>query len=213
MKSLKAIFSKRTIFVVVLIVLFLFIWSNTWVHYESKNYVTANLNSLPDTKVGLLLGTSKLGRGGNPNPYFYNRIDAACKLYNAGKIEYILISGDNGTKGYNEPEDMRQELLARGVPEGKIFLDYAGFDTYDSVLRANKIFGQNKFIVISQEFHNKRAVYIARRFDLEAYGYNANDFKRGYLTQTREYFARVKAYFEVKFSVEPTYLGEKIEIP
>lgn len=203
---------KRVLKYMVLFVVFVFVWSNVWVYLESKDYVSDDTKALPDTKVGLLLGTSRLGRGGNPNPYFNYRIDAAVDLYNKGKIKHILISGDNGTKEYNEPEDMQAALVARGIPLSCITLDYAGFDTYDSVLRAHHIFGQSKFIVISQHFHNQRAVYIGRRFGLEVWGYDAQDFKAGIRTQIREYFARVKAYGEVKLGVDPYFLGQKVEI-
>ena len=159
-----------------------------------------------------MLGTSRYIGNNFPNAYFFNRIEAALKLYESGKIEYVLVSGDNGTKEYNEPEDMRDELIARGIPSSKIVLDFAGFDTYDSMIRAQKVFRQNEFIVISQHFHNQRAVYIARRFGIKAYGYDAEDVKAysGIRTKIREAFACVKAYTEVKLSVDPKFLGEKV---
>jgi SanA protein len=198
-----------------LIGLFLVFWSNFSVYYESKEFISKDFTNLPAVKTGLLLGTSRNLRGGKKNAYFFHRIDACVQLYEAGKIKNVLISGDNGRKEYNEPEDMKRELIARGIPEEHIFLDYAGFDTYDSVLRAWKIFGQKSFIVISQHFHNQRAVYIARRFGLNAYGFDAPDVRKmyGIKTKFREFFACVKAYFEVKFNVEPTFLGEQINIP
>jgi SanA protein len=184
------------------------------VYYESKDFISKEISELPPVKTGLLLGTSRNLRSGSENAYFFNRIDACVQLYEAGKIKNVLISGDNGSKDYNEPEDMKKELVARGIQEKHIFLDYAGFDTYDSVLRAWKIFGQKSFIVISQHFHNQRAVYIARRFGLNAYGFDAKDVRKmyGIKTKFREFFACVKAYFEVKLNVEPTFLGEKIHI-
>lgn len=196
------------------IVVFFFILANYSVYTESKNYISSNLNELPKTKVCLLLGTSRTLKKGKPNDYFFNRIDACVRLYESGKVKFILISGDNSTKNYNEPEDMKQELIDRGIPANRIFLDYAGFDTYDSVIRANKVFGLNSFIVVSQKFHNQRAVYIARRFGIKAYGYNAADVKKmsGIKTKIRESFACVKAYFEVKMGVDPKFLGEKISI-
>jgi len=193
---------------------FIACWSNFSVYYESKDFLFSDVEKMPEVKTGLLLGTSRNLRGGSENAYFFHRIDACVKLYESGKIKNVLISGDNGSKDYNEPEDMKQELIARGIPTEHIFLDYAGFDTYDSVLRAWKIFGQKSFIVISQHFHNQRAVYIARRFGLEAYGFDATDVRKmyGLKTKFREFFACVKAYFEVKLNVEPTFLGDKIQI-
>ncbi len=189
-------------------------WSNFSVYYESKNFLFSKAKNLPSTKTALLLGTSKKLRNGNDNLYFKYRIDACLELFRSGKVSHILISGDNGSKEYNEPQDMKNELISRGIPEEKITLDYAGFDTYDSVLRAKMIFGQDAFIVVSQKFHNQRAVYIARRNGIHAYGYNARDVKKmnGLKTKIREFFACVKAYIEVKVNVKPTYLGEKVII-
>ena len=189
-------------------------WSNFSVYYESKNFLFSKAKNLPSTKTALLLGTSKKLRNGNDNLYFKYRIDACLELFRSGKVSHILISGDNGIKEYNEPQDMKNELISRGIPAEKITLDYAGFDTYDSVLRAKMIFGQDAFIVVSQKFHNQRAVYIARRNGIHAYGYNARDVKKmnGLKTKIREFFACVKAYIEVKVNVNPTFLGEKIQI-
>lgn len=205
---------KKVVLYSFLLSVFIVCWSNFSVYYESKDFISKDISELPVVKTGLLLGTSRNLRGGSENAYFFNRIDACVQLYEAGKIKNVLISGDNGRKEYNEPEDMKKELIARGIPADCIYLDYAGFDTYDSVLRAWKIFGQKSFIVISQHFHNQRAVYIARRFGLNAYGYDAKDVQKmyGIKTKFREFFACVKAYFEVKLNVEPTFLGEQIKI-
>jgi SanA protein len=206
---------KRILVYLTLFSFLLLSWSNFSVYYESKNFISNDLNDLPNVKTGLLLGTSRTIGRGRRNDYFFNRIDACLALFQSGKITTLLISGDNSSVGYNEPQDMKNELIARGVPAEKIYLDYAGFDTYDSVIRAWKIFGQKKFIVISQHFHNQRAVYIARRFGIDAYGFDAKDVKKmnGLKTKFRELFACVKAYVEVKFSVDPTMLGEEIIIP
>lgn len=208
------LFSKRFILSVLIFVIILFFWSNYQVSKVSEGYFTTDLNLLPNVKVGLLLGTTAKLKNGSQNPFFKYRIDAALELYNTGKIQKILISGDNGTKSYNEPEDMKLELMRRGVPASKIELDYAGFDTYDSVVRADKIFGQKKFIVISQAFHNERAVYIARKKGYDVYGFNAQDVskKRSFLTHVREYFARVKAFIDVTLNVDPYFLGDPINI-
>ncbi len=189
-------------------------WSNFSVYYESKNYLFSKAKNLPTAKTALLLGTSKTFKNGNDNLYFNYRIDACLELYRSGKVSHILISGDNGSKEYNEPQDMKNELISKGIPSEKITLDFAGFDTYDSVLRAKMIFGQQSFIVVSQKFHNQRAVYIARRNGIQAFGYNARDVKKmnGLKTKIREFFACLKAYIEVKVNVSPTYLGERVLI-
>lgn len=149
--------------------------ANYIVEYTTDSLVYKDPVSIPYNKVGLLLGTSKTLRSGNPNQYFRNRIQATVALFKARKIDAIVISGDNSREGYNEPEDMKTELLKEGIPENKIYLDYAGFRTLDSVVRMEKIFGQSSFTIISQEFHNRRAIYIAQARDLQVVGFNAED--------------------------------------
>ncbi len=172
------------------------------------------VQSIENNQVGLLLGTSKMLSNGYQNKYFFNRIDAVMALYNAGKIKVLVISGDNGHVDYNEPEDMKQELVKRGFPSHLIFLDYAGFRTFDSVYRMYYIFGQTKFLVVSQEFHNSRAIYIAEKLGLEAQGYNAKDVSKyyGLKTMVRERFARTKLFIDLIIGQKPKFLGEKINI-
>lgn len=190
-------------------------WSNAQVERETKDYVTSDLSKLPQEKTGLLLGTSKTLRNGRPNAYFFNRIKAATQLYQLGKIQNIIVSGDNSTKNYNEPEDMKNELIKAGVPEEKIFEDFAGFRTLDSVVRAKEIFGQPSFIIISQRFHNERAVFLAHKYGIKAYGYNAKDVNiyAGIKTKMREKLARAKVFIDFLFEVEPKFGGKKILIP
>ena len=148
------------------------------------------------------------------NLYFKYRIDATVSLFKSGKINFVLISGDNSSADYNEPEDMKQELMKRGIPAEKIVLDFAGFRTFDSVYRANEIFGQASFTIISQEFHNQRALYIANSLDLNAVAFNAKDVTdyNGFKTKIREKFARVKVLLDILFNKKPKFLGEKINI-
>ena len=188
--------------------------ANHKIETETKNFVSYDIQKLPNEKVGLLLGTSKILKSGWKNLYFFNRIDAAEQLYKSGKIKYILISGDNSTKDYSEPEDMQAELLKRGIPADKIVLDFAGFRTLDSVVRAKEIFGQNSFIIISQKFHNERAVFLAQHYGIKAYGFNAKDVNKyfGFKTKVREYFARAKVFVDFLLGVEPKFGGEKVEI-
>jgi SanA protein len=203
-----------TIIVSIITVLIITIWSNHTIKESSKNYITDNIDNVETSKVGLLLGTSKLLKGGYKNEYFFNRIDAAVELYKKGKIQNVLISGDHGTQNYNEPLDMKKELMKNGIPDSVIYLDYAGFRTLDAVVRANAIFGQNSFLVISQKFHNERAIFLAQKYGLNAYGYNAKDvsYVYGFSTKIREYFARVKVFLDLLFGVKPKFLGEKIVI-
>lgn len=188
---------------------------NKIIKTEATLYLTSDIKQLPIQKVGLLLGTAKYVKGGKKNYYFYNRIDATETLYKSGKIKYIIVSGDNSKKDYNEPEDMKIELISRGIPEQHIFEDFAGFRTLDSVIRAKEIFGQNSYIIISQQFHNERAIYLARKNGIKAYAYNAKDVNKyaGLKTNIREYFARVKVFLDFISYKKPKFGGEKIEIP
>jgi SanA protein len=190
------------------------IFANFQIERSGSELVFNDINKIRHNKVGLLLGTSKYFRSGQPNHFYVNRITAAAELLNAGKIDFIVISGDNSEKYYNEPRDMKNDLLKMGIPESRIILDYAGFRTYDSIIRLDKVFGQKSFIIISQRFHNLRAVYIAKSFGLDAIGYNAKDVDKysGFKTRLREKFARVKVFIDLFFHKEPKFLGEKIEI-
>lgn len=204
------------IFLILCVSGFLFVWwANFKIEDSTKNFVSFDLNKIPNEKVGVVLGSSKTLANGRKNLYFFYRIDAAEQLYKSGKVQYIIASGENSSKNYNEPEDMKQELVSRGIPADKIFLDYAGFRTLDSVVRAKEIFGQISFIIISQKFHNDRAVFLARQNGIEAYGYNAKDVNKyaGFKTNLREKFARAKVFLDLIFGVEPKFGGEKVMIP
>ena len=175
----------------------------------------SDVDDVPYNKVGLLLGTSKYLANHRLNYYYVYRIDAAEKLYKAGKIKYIVVSGDNGHLDYNEPETMRNDLVNRGVDSADIFLDYAGFRTFDSMVRLREIFGQTTATVISQPFHNERALYIASREGINAVGFNARDVNAasGFHVRVREKLARVKVFLDYVFQTKPKFLGEKIDIP
>lgn len=212
-KTIKNIFK---FFLLLLVAGIIFIaWANYSIKKESAALVSYNVADVPETKVALLLGTGKNLNNGMPNAYFYNRIKGASDLYKSGKIQYIIVSGDNSTKDYNEPEDMQMELIKQGIPQDKIILDHAGFRTLDSVVRAKDIFGQTKLVIISQKFHNERAVFLAKENGMEAFGYNAEDVNKyaGLKTNLREYLAKAKAYWDLLFGVEPKFGGEKIIIP
>lgn len=204
------------LFLILIVLGILFtLWANHTIEYATDDYVTSSINKLPNEKVGLVLGTSKSLKNGNKNPYFFYRIEAAEELFKSGKIDYIIVSGDNSSQYYNEPEDMQTELVARGIPKTKIFLDFAGLRTLDSVVRAKEIFGQHSYLIISQRFHNERAVFLAQKKGIEAYGYNAKDVnkKAGFKTNLREYFARVKVFWDLFFGVDPKFSGSKVVIP
>lgn len=181
---------------------------------DSRNFLYSDLNSVPENNVGILLGTRKTLKNGNENLYYKYRIEATVELYKANKIKFIIISGDNSEKNYNEPLDMKTDLISNGIPDSAIYLDFAGFRTFDSKIRARDVFGQSKFTIISQEFHNQRAVYLARCEKIEAVAYNAKNVEKfyGLKTQIREYFARLKLFIDLVTNKKPKFLGEKITI-
>ena len=167
------------------------------------------------SRVGLVLGTSKYTRQGTVNLFYKYRLESAIQLYESCTIEKILVSGDNGSYSYNEPIMFYKDLVEAGIPKEDIYLDYAGFRTFDSVVRAKEVFQQNQFLVISQRFHNERALFIARQYGIEAYAYNAPNvsFNTSPKTYIREKLARVKAVLDVYIlGTQPKYLGEKIKI-
>ena len=196
--------SAWTIGIVAVACLALILVCNQIVVRNAEGKVFYDIDSIKYNKVGLLLGTTPQARIGRiTNQFFIYRIDAADQLYKAGKIDQILISGDeHSLDGVNETECMRDSLVARGVPASAIFLDGKGYRTICSVINANKVYGLKSFTIISQKFHNERAIYQAEHLGLDVeniQAYNAKDPKsrRAYLTTIREYFARVKMFMDL----------------
>jgi SanA protein len=187
-------------------------YTATW---AARGKLFDDVKKLPPAKVGLVFGTSDRYKG-RENKYFRYRIDAAVEVWKAGKVETLIVSGDNRTEYYNEPQKMRVALIEAGVPKDRIVCDYAGLRTFDSVVRAKKIFGANTILVISQKFQNERAIYLAKAHGMKAYGYNARDvqFEAGFKTKVREVGARVKMWLDVNFlDTKPTHLGDKVPLP
>jgi SanA protein len=181
---------------------------------QASDKIYTEASETPVRKVGLLLGTGKFVGGGWVNLFYKHRIEAAVALYNAGRINYILISGDNSREGYNEPTSMKEDLMAAGIPENAIYLDYAGFRTLDSIVRCKEIFGETDITVISQQFHNERAIYLAESNGMKAIGYNATDIsgRYGLKTHLREYLARTKMFLDILMGKKPKFLGESVDI-
>ncbi len=209
---------KHLLIVAVIIVLMPFLmilFSNGLVHNTSHNKIFSKMDEIPTNDVGLVLGTSSRSKSGNENLFFKYRIEAAAKLYKAGKIKHIIVSGDNHIKYYNEPRDMMNALKAKGVPPEAITLDYAGFRTLDSVIRCKEVFGQNSYTIISQEFQNERAVFLASKSGINAIAFNAEavSFDYSKVTYLREYLARAKAVLDIYvLKKKPKFLGEKEHI-
>jgi len=187
---------------------------NLWLIRSTEQAVYDDIKNIPANDVVLVLGANPMIRGKWKNPYFYNRIDAAYELYRAGKAKHLILSGDNHRHSYNEPEEMKKALMEKGVPEQDITLDFAGFRTLDSVIRARAIFQQKRFTILSQEFHNYRALFIAHKNDIDAVAYNAAPVNSlSNKTIYREYLARCKAVLDLYLlNKQPKFLGEKIDI-
>lgn len=170
----------------------------------AKGKVYAEIDSIAPTHWGLLLGTTPITRTGHrQNLFFKYRIDAAEHLFKTGKIDCLLISGDEcSLEGINEPQCMKDSLVARGIPSEAIFLDGKGYRTLDSVVRTCKTFGVKSFTIISQRFHNERAVYLAEHLcpdieTLQAFDARSPHTDRAYITYVREYLARVKMFLDI----------------
>lgn len=187
---------------------------NAYVELTAKGKTFNNATEIPANKVGLLLGTGKYLKNGRVNLFYSYRINAAVKLYKSGKIKYILVSGDNGNKNYDEPTTFKEDLIAAGIPENKIILDYAGFRTLDSVVRSKEIFQQENITIISQQFHNERAIAIANAKGMNAVGFNAKNVggRSGFKIKVREVLARVAMCIDLVIGKQPKFLGKKITI-
>ena len=187
--------------------------------WNANGKIYTKIEDIPASDIGLLLGTPPQTRyGGMSNSFFNYRIDAAEALYKAGKIGYLLISGDdNSLNGLNEVQCMKDSLIIRGIPASVIFLDGKGLRTFDSVVRTSTLFGVKSFTVISQKFHNERAIYLAEHLNLniekvQAFNAKSPTSKLSLLTYLREYLARVKMFMDIFFKAEIEVFDEKIDL-
>lgn len=197
---------------IVVVVLFVLL-SNRWVINSTDAYVFRNWALLPDNEVGLVLGTSKYLESGKPSPEFRGRIAAAAELYRNGKVRHLIVSGANPDSTYNEPRKMYQELVQLGVPEKDITMDFAGFRTFDSIVRAEAVFGLDRFTIITQKYHSYRAVFIGRKLGLKVVAYIApatSDGDQGLRHPPREVFARAIAVLDLfLLRTTPRFLGDR----
>lgn len=192
------------------------VYANLDISRRAERNLYTTVRDVPEHTVGIVLGTSWASRSGSQNHFFTYRIQAAAALYRAGKIQYILASGDNQFLSYNEPRRMRQELIALGVAPQHIYLDFAGFSTLDSIYRAKEVFQLDRAIVISQAFQNERALFLGNAAGMNLDGFNARsvDGYGGFMVSVREFFARTKAYADVYLlNTRPRFLGEPLIIP
>ena len=196
----------------ILLSLLSFILINNYITNISAQYIINNIEDVPNTDVVIILGAKVSGN--TLSHILLDRTETAIELYKAHKVNKILISGDHGQEDYDEVNAVKDYLLDSDIPSEDIFIDHAGFDTYDSMYRAQYIFGVNSVIISTQNFHLPRAIYIARELGIDAYGLPAD--KRPYgneiTNNIRESLARIKAWVDVTFNSKPKFLGEKIPI-
>ncbi len=203
---------KYSLFILLLGILFLFLL-DWYVVFSTKDKMYTDVNITPKAYVALVLG-AKVHQNGNPSIILKDRLDSAIELYNNAVIKRILLSGDHGTKTYDEVNSMKKYLIKNKIPTENIFLDHAGFDTYNSLIRAKKIFKIDTLLIVTQKFHLKRSLFIANKIGLSATGYIADKHlypiaKKMYI---REKLANIKALLELVLHRNPKFLGKQIPI-
>ena len=182
-----------------------------WISFQTQDQIYTDTSDVPTFNVAVVLGTSKY-LGKVLNEYYSNRIDAAIQLHHEEKVANFLLSGDNAHRSYNEPWTMKRDLLKSGVAEENIFLDYAGFRTLDSVVRAKEIFDTDNFLIITQQFHCERALFIANSHKINAkcFAVPGPSNHSGMKVRLREVFARAKAVLDLYIThAKPKFLGPK----
>ncbi len=189
---------------------------NRWVINSTDAYVYKDLSLMPFNEVGVVLGTSKYLQSGKPSPEFRGRIEAAAELYRTGKVRHLIVSGANPDSTYNEPRAMYRELVKLGVPDNVITMDFAGFRTLDSIVRAQAIFGLSQFTVITQRYHSYRAVFLGRKMNMKVVAFLAaarSDGSPGLRNPPREILARVNAVLDIfLLGTQPKFLGKQEQI-
>ncbi|MCL8013501.1 vancomycin high temperature exclusion protein [Streptomyces sp. AS02] len=180
----------------------------TWMYVVTGDRLRTTAD-VPRTDVAVVFGAGLWA--GEPSPYLAHRLDAAAELYRAGRVEVVLVTGDNSRKDYDEPDAMRTYLTRNGVPDSRIVSDYAGFDTWDSCVRAKKIFGVDEAVLISQGFHIRRAVALCEEAGVTSYGVgvDAKHDATWYYGGTREIFAAGKAALDAVLEPDPRFLGPR----
>lgn len=206
MKRLLGITCAGSAIVVLGVALIFFI-----IEFQSDLYIAETVEGFPHVDAAIVLGAAILPDG-TISQVFKDRADTATLLYAQGYADSILVSGDDGTTTHNEVNPAREYLIGRGVPSEAIFLDHAGFDTYSSMYRAREIFLVRSAVITTQPFHLPRAVFIARRLGIEAYGFPADQHHYGIKNNLRELLADVKAVGNILFYRKPKYLGDEIPI-
>jgi SanA protein len=199
------------------VLLFVLVFAPAFINFniirQSNNLIYQNIDNVPTAQAVLVLG-AKVKSNGEMSDVLLDRAVTALELYQAKKVEKILVSGDHGTKGYDEVNTLKKYFLDNGVLPADIFLDHAGFDTYDSLYRAKYIFQARSLIIVTQNFHLPRTVYIGKKLGLDVAGLSADKhiYLGAYRWELREILARVKAFGSVVFHTKPKYLGAVIPL-
>ena len=203
----KVITGTIVFFTLFLIVVFFNSYS---IEKAAKNLIYSKIENVPHRKTAVLLGMQKKFKNGKINRFYINRIDATVNLYNANKIDVIIVSRNQG----NVVEEVKKDLIKRGIPKNKIILDYAGLRTYDSMYRMYKVYGQKEFIIIAQHKQNERAIYIAKKNGLNAIAFNAGEYSgyNSFRLNMIEKIERTRLFFEFLVKKKPRYSGEKVTI-
>jgi SanA protein len=203
----------RKIVLITLVSVALLVWvTNLWVVSSTSDKVYSGTDALPTNDVAVVLGTSHKLQSGKPNPFFEYRIKMAATLYESGKAKHFIVSGDNRTRYYNEPLEMKKALVRSGVPDSVITLDYAGLRTLDTIVRCKEIFGQDTITIITQPFHCYRALFISNYYNMNAVAVMTEDPNpdSAARVRVREYFARAMAVLDLYvFKTSPRHLGDK----
>lgn len=189
--------------------------SQIWIYKSTKQSIYNNISELPYNKVGLIPGCNKYVSNGIINYYYTQRINTGVQLYKMGKIDYILVSGDNAHASYDEPREMKKSLIEAGIPKNRIYSDYAGFRTLDTIIRAKEVFRLDQVTFISQNFHNQRGVFIGKNREIDVIAFNAGSgsIRYGLKTRVREIFAKFKMLLDLYILDKgPKFLGEEITI-
>jgi SanA protein len=202
--------------VLLIILLSSIYYTNDFIEIDASSRLYSSIKKIPSKKAVLLLGTAKYIKKGRKNYFYTYRIRAVVALWKAHKVRAVLVSGDNSSKYYDEPTTMAKDLIKAGIPKRYITLDYAGFRTLDSIVRAEKIFGLKDYIIVSQKFHLERALYIAKAKGQKVIGFIAKDIPNTLSAKRmkyREYLARTKAFLDLYvLDTQPKFGGKRVKV-
>lgn len=207
---------RRPFTVLMIAAMAFIVFANLLIVRANRDRLYIRVQDVPRRDTALVLGSNRVIGNGTPNPYFIGRMEAAAALYHAGKVRRLLVSGDNSRRDYDEPTMMKEALIARGVPASAIVCDYAGFRTLDSVVRAREVFGLDACTIVTQRYHNTRALEIARANNIDAVGFCAGDagLRFSVRSELREVASRTMAVLDLYvWHRQPRFPGPREPLP